>query len=203
MKKWLAVLPVAAAGAGVAAFLLAKKGKADVKPAPKAEAKPEKKAAPAAIKNAKTEVYSFASGYKDAKTVSVGVTFDGEACTYHQEEENFLCETGDSHVGILDCEKFSLQVEYAPYYNGESFEAMAKAVEGKFKNVARVKLGAYDAVRFEQGFSCCFALPATDMDYVLISAVYTCSQKDREKEGPLADNPKLLAILNAVTVKAE
>ena len=201
MKKWLAIVP-AAAGAGVAAFLIAKKAKS----APKAEAKPEKKAekaAPAAIKNAKSAVYSFASGYKDAKTVNVSLTFDGEAYTYHQEEENFLCETGDSHVGILDGEKFSLQVEYAPYYNGESFEEMAKAVEGKFKNVARVKLGGYDAVRFEQGYSCCFAFPATDMDYVLISAVYTCSQTDREKEGPLAQNAKLLAVLNALGIKAE
>ena len=77
MKKWLAIVP-AAAGAGVAAFLIAKKAKS----APKAEAKPVKKAekaAPAVIKNAKTAVYSFASGYKDAKTVNVSLRMSSES----------------------------------------------------------------------------------------------------------------------------
>lgn len=199
MKKWMAVIPAAAAAAGAAALLIGKK-KAD-KPAAPAK-KAQAKAAPA-FKNAQTGVYSFASGYKDAKTVSVALTFEGDTCSYAQAEEDFLCETGDSHVGILTAEKFSMQVEYAQYYSGEDFAAMTKSVAEKFGAVKPVSFNGVDGICYANGWTCCFALPATESDYVLFSAVYTCSAKDREKEGPLADNAKLLAVMNAVTIKAE
>ena len=81
MKKWLFIAPIAAAAAAGAALALKGKSGAEKKPA---AAKPTAKAAPKSggknnaefsFKNPKTGVYSFASGYKDAKEVTVTVTY--------------------------------------------------------------------------------------------------------------------------------
>ena len=98
MKKWLIIAPIGAAAAA-AAVLLSKKGKGGE---PK-QAKPAagKKQAKPAITKPKTGVYSFASGYKDAKTVEVALTYDEEKCTFGEVSEGFLVPTDDSHAAII------------------------------------------------------------------------------------------------------
>ena len=110
MKKWLIAVPVAAAAAGAA--LLAVKGK---NAAPKSEKsavkKPaEKKSAAFAIKNPKMGVYSFASGYKDSKTVEVSLSYDADKHSFTVASEDFIAPTGDSHVAIIYAEDFAFIV---------------------------------------------------------------------------------------------
>ena len=123
MKKWLIAVPVVAAAAAGAALLLTGKGK-DKDTAPKAAkpaAKPVagksagKKAAGFAFKNPKTGVYSFASGYKDAKTVEVSLNYDEDKHSFTVASEDFITDTGDSHVAIIYADDFAMQVEYAAY----------------------------------------------------------------------------------------
>ena len=85
MKKWLFIAPIAAAAAAGAALVLKGKSGAEKKPA---AAKPAAKAAPKSggknnaefsFKNPKSGVYSFASGYKDAKEVALTYNIDTES----------------------------------------------------------------------------------------------------------------------------
>ncbi len=122
MKKWLIAVPAAAAAGAV--LLLSRKGKPA---APKAEKpaarKPAgKKSAAVALKNPKTGVYSFASGYKDAKTVEVSLSYDADIHSFTVASEDFIAPTGDSHAAIIYAEDFAMQVEYAAcYLNGGNY----------------------------------------------------------------------------------
>lgn len=144
MKKWLFIAPIAAAAAAGAALVL--KGKSDAEKKP-AAAKPAAKAAPKSggknnaefsFKNPKTGVYSFASGYKDAKEITVTVTYDADKHAFGVVSEGYITDSGDSHVAIINTDDFSIQIEYAPYYHGEDFAALERSVAENYKNFGKV-----------------------------------------------------------------
>ena len=204
MKKWLVAVPVAAAAAG-AALLLSRKGKDT---APKAEkpaaGKADKKSAAVALKNPKTGVYSFASGYKDAKTIEVSLSYDADKHSFTVASEDFIAPTGDSHAAIIYAEDFAMQVEYAAYYHGENFEALSKSIEGQFKGFGKVSFNGIDGVCYLNGGNYCMAFPAADAtaDYVLITVVLMGDDNEEER-AKLPSNPEMNAIMNTLAISAK
>ena len=204
MKKWLIAVPAAAAAGAV--LLLSRKGKPA---APKAEKpaarKPAgKKSAAVALKNPKTGVYSFASGYKDAKTVEVSLSYDADIHSFTIASEDFIAPTGDSHAAIIYAEDFAMQVEYAAYYHGENFEALSKSIEGQFKGSGKVSFNGIDGVCYLNGGNYCMACPAADAtaDYVLITVVLMGDDNEEER-AKLPSNPEMNAIMNTLTISAK
>lgn len=204
MKKWLIAVPAAAAAGAV--LLLSRKGKPA---APKAEKpaarKPAgKKSAAVALKNPKTGVYSFASGYKDAKTVEVSLSYDADIHSFTIASEDFIAPTGDSHAAIIYAEDFAMQVEYAAYYHGENFEALSKSIEGQFKGFGKVSFNGIDGVCYLNGGNYCMAFPAADAtaDYVLITVVLMGDDNEEER-AKLPSNPEMSAIMNTLTISAK
>ncbi len=204
MKKWLIAVPAAAAAGAV--LLLSRKGKPA---APKAEKpaarKPAgKKSAAVALKNPKTGVYSFASGYKDAKTVEVSLNYDADIHSFTVASEDFIAPTGDSHAAIIYAEDFAMQVEYAAYYHGENFEALSKSIEGQFKGFGKVSFNGIDGVCYLNGGNYCMAFPAADAtaDYVLITVVLMGDDNEEER-AKLPSNPEMNAIMNTLTISAK
>ena len=204
MKKWLIAVPAAAAAGAV--LLLSRKGKPA---APKAEKpaarKPAgKKSAAVAFKNPKTGVYSFASGYKDAKTVEVSLSYDADIHSFTVASEDFIAPTGDSHAAIIYAEDFAMQVEYAAYYHGENFEALSKSIEGQFKGFGKVSFNGIDGVCYLNGGNYCMAFPAADAtaDYVLITVVLMGDDNEEER-AKLPSNPEMNAIMNTLTISAK
>ena len=204
MKKWLIAVPAAAAAGAV--LLLSRKGKSA---APKAEKpaarKPAgKKSAAVALKNPKTGVYSFASGYKDAKTVEVSLSYDADKHSFTVASEDFIAPTGDSHAAIIYAEDFAMQVEYAAYYHGENFEALSKSIEGQFKGFGKVSFNGIDGVCYLNGGNYCMAFPAADAtaDYVLITVVLMGDDNEEER-AKLPSNPEMNAIMNTLTISAK
>ena len=204
MKKWLIAVPAAAAAGAV--LLLSRKGKSA---APKAEKpaarKPAgKKSAAVALKNPKTGVYSFASGYKDAKTVEVSLNYDADIHSFTIASEDFIAPTGDSHAAIIYAEDFAMQVEYAAYYHGENFEALSKSIEGQFKGFGKVSFNGIDGVCYLNGGNYCMAFPAADAtaDYVLITVVLMGDDNEEER-AKLPSNPEMNAIMNTLTISAK
>lgn len=213
MKKWLIAVPVAAAAAG-AALLLTGKGKdaasKAAKPAAKTAAKPAagksagKKAAGFTFKNPKTGVYSFASGYKDAKTVEVSLNYDEDKHSFTVASEDFITDTGDSHVAIIYADDFAMQVEYAAYYHGEDFAALEKSIAEKYKGVGKVSFNGINGVSFQNGGNYCMAFPAADAtaDYVLVTVVIMGEDNEEERE-KLPANPEMNAIMNTLSITAK
>lgn len=204
MKKWLIAVPAAAAAGAV--LLLSRKGKPA---APKAEKpaarKPAgKKSAAVALKNPKTGVYSFASGYKDAKTVEVSLSYDADIHSFTIASEDFIAPTGDSHAAIIYAEDFAMQVEYAAYYHGENFDALSKSIEGQFKGFGKVSFNGIDGVCYLNGGNYCMAFPAADAtaDYVLITVVLMGDDNEEER-AKLPSNPEMNAIMNTLTISAK
>ena len=204
MKKWLIAVPAAAAAGAV--LLLSRKGKSA---APKAEKpaarKPAgKKSAAVALKNPKTGVYSFASGYKDAKTVEVSLSYDADIHSFTVASEDFIAPTGDSHAAIIYAEDFAMQVEYAAYYHGENFEALSKSIEGQFKGFGKISFNGIDGVCYLNGGNYCMAFPAADAtaDYVLITVVLMGDDNEEER-AKLPSNPEMNAIMNTLTISAK
>ena len=204
MKKWLIAVPAAAAAGAV--LLLSRKGKPA---APKAEKpaarKPAgKKSAAVALKNPKTGVYSFASGYKDAKTVEVSLSYDADIHSFTVASEDFIAPTGDSHAAIIYAEDFAMQVEYAAYYHGENFDALSKSIEGQFKGFGKVSFNGIDGVCYLNGGNYCMAFPAADAtaDYVLITVVLMGDDNEEER-AKLPSNPEMNAIMNTLAISAK
>ena len=204
MKKWLIAVPAAAAAGAV--LLLSRKGKPA---APKAEKpaarKPAgKKSAAVALKNPKTGVYSFASGYKDAKTVEVSLSYDADIHSFTVASEDFIAPTGDSHAAIIYAEDFAMQIEYAAYYHGEDFEALSKSVAAQFKGFGKVSFNGIDGVCYLNGGNYCMAFPAADAtaDYVLITVVLMGDDNEEER-AKLPSNPEMNAIMNTLTISAK
>lgn len=201
MKKWILLAP-AATGAAVAAVILSRKSD---KAAPKA-AKPAKggKKPVNVIKTPKTGIYSFASGFKDAKTVNVSLTYDAETCFFNGESEEFISPSGDSHVAILEAPELSIQVEYAAYYAGDDFAATAKDIKERFNKFAEVSYGGINGVSYFNGKNYCLAFPVEGVsaDYVLITVVNMGDDTEEEAE-KLPENEYVVAILNSLTITAE
>lgn len=201
MKKWLVIAPIAAAAAAGAIFALKGKG-GDKAPAAAPAAKSGGKGKDKAfvIKTPKTGVYSFASGYKDAKEVTVNVGYDAEKHTFSVVSEGYVADSGDSHVAVLDASDFAMQFEYAPYYHGEDFAALEKSVEESFKNFGKVSFSGVSGICYTNGGSYCMAFPTgSAADYVLVTVVLMGDDSEEERE-KLRTNPEMLAIMNTVTI---
>lgn len=201
MKKWLIVVPVAAAAAAGAAFVLGR-GKSD-KPAEKKQAKPAgKKDAGFSIKNPKTGVYTFASGYKDAAEISVKVSYDADKHSFAVVSEDFVADTGDSHAAVIYANDFAMQLEYAPYYHGEGFAELTASIREHYKNFGTVSFNGIDGICYTNGGSYCMAFPAaaSSADYVLVTVVLMGDDSEEERE-KLRTNPEMLAIMNTLVIE--
>ena len=203
MKKWMVLVPAAAAAAAGIAFALKGKGE---KSAP-AKAKPAKsggKKAGFTFKNLQTGEYSFASGFRDAKTVYVRLGYDAENSSFTVTSEDFLSPTGDSHAGIIYAPDFAVQIEYAAYYAGEDFAALKKETADRFKGFGEISCGGIDGVRFFNGKNYCMAFPAADAsaDYVLFTVVNMGDDKEEVIQA-LPGHPMLTAMLDTLTITAE
>ncbi len=206
MKKWLVIAPIAAAAAAGAALALKGRTGAEKKPAAKAAAKPAaksggKKSAEFSIKNPKSGVYSFASGYRDAKEITVSVTYDADKHGFAVVSEGYITDSGDSHVAILNADDFAIQIEYAPYYHGEDFAALEKSVEENYKNFGRVSFKNASGICFTNGGSYCMAFPAagSTADYVLTTVVLMGDDNEDERV-KLRSNPEMLAIMDTLVI---
>lgn len=200
MKKWAIIVPVGAAAIG-AAVLLAGKSKNS---APKASKSAGKKAAAPVIKNPKSDTYSFASGFKDAKTVDVTLTYDADKCSYTEASEAFLVPTADTHAGIIYGEDFAMQIEYAPFYAGDDFAALSKDIAERFREVGEITCNGITGVKYFNGKNFCMAFPieGTAADYLLINVI--CMGDDTEEEAAkLPDNEMVKAIMDTLTIVAK
>ena len=169
---WLSVATGAAVGA--ASYYLKKKlsSAQAVKAAPGPSAAPAKApaASPAADKEA---VYSFISGFKDASTVEFRFRYDADRFHYAVAEDDFLTESGDSHVGILTGEDFSVQFEYGTYYSGEDFALLTQELSSRHPDLDRASYGPLTGVQFRDGDNFCLAFPVPEdpHSYLLMTLV--------------------------------
>ena len=154
------------------------------------------------IKNPKSGVYSFASGYKDAKEITVTVTYDADKHAFGVVSEGYITDSGDSHVAIINADDFSIQIEYAPYYHGEDFAALEKSVEENYKNFGKVSFKNASGICFTNGGSYCMAFPAADStaDYVLATVVLMGDDNEDERV-KLRSNPEMLAIMDTLVIE--
>ena len=97
MKAWQIALPIGLAAAAAAAVAIISGKKNAEKPSAPAKGGAKK----AEIKNAKTGVYSFVSGFSDASTVDVSVKYDGDKQSFDVIGEEFLTYSSDSHVAAI------------------------------------------------------------------------------------------------------
>ena len=100
---WLSV--VTGAAVGVASYYLKKKLLSAAPAAASGTASPSEEA-PASAASKKEAVYSFISGFKDAAAVEFRFDYDPDRFHFAVVEDDFLAESGDSHVGILTGVKF-------------------------------------------------------------------------------------------------
>lgn len=200
MKKWLVIASAAAATAAGAFFAL--KGKnSEKKPAAASGVKAGGKGKDFSIKNLKTGVYSFASGYKDAKEITVSIGYDADKHSFAVVSEGYIADSGDSHVAVVYAPDFAVQFEYAPYYHGEDFAALEKSVAENYKNFGKVSFAGVSGICYTNGGSYCMAFPTCSAaDYVLATVVLMGDDSEEERE-KLRSNPEMLAIMNTVTIE--
>lgn len=192
MKAWKILMPVSLA-AGVAAWLLMKKPL--ISAAITKEEGEDKKMPPAQPKQVQEGLYSFISGYQNAVTVELTVSYDPEKFSFAVISEEFLSYSSDSHVAVLYGEDYHLQIEYAAYYEGEDFAALAGSSEEKFKGFARVRYGDNEGFRYLDGdsFCFCFPVPGDGGSYVLVTAIRV--QADPEDFALLPEDAAFAAML--------
>ena len=131
MKAWQIALPIGLAAAAAAAVAIISGKKNAEKPSAPAKGGAKK----AEIKNAKTGVYSFVSGFSDASTVDVSVKYDGDKQSFDVIGEEFLTYSSDSHVAAIYGDEVDMQLEYAGYYSGEGFAELSAGIKNKFNAV--------------------------------------------------------------------
>ena len=153
------------------------------------------------IKNPQTGVYTFASGYKDAREICVSVGYDGDKHSFAVVSEDFVSDTGDSHVAVIYADDFAMQIEYAPYYHGEGFAELEKSVAEHYKNFGKVSFSGVSGICYTNGGSYCMAFPAADStaDYVLVTVVLMGDDSEEERI-KLRTNPEMLAIMNTLII---
>lgn len=194
---WLS-LSLAAAG-GAAVLLLAKKNRSasagnKAEPAPTAA----KGKAPAGSGLTKEASYSFISGFKDAATVELKFPYDAERFSFSVLEDEFLTESGDSHVGVLYGEAFSAQFEYGTYYSGEDFARLRQELTAKHRDLTDAVYDGLHGVKFRDGDNYCLAFPIPDdvHSYLLVTLV-KAPDNDDELEA-LPDYPDLHSMLGSL-----
>ena len=197
MSKGKYILPAAvaaAAAAGVAVLLAKKKDGAS---APAAKSAP-KKMAPAETLMKKGE-YSFVSGFKDAKTVTVTLEYDALRFGFDVIGEDFPSYSSDSHVAVISGEDFSLQLEYAAFYKGEDFDAICAAAESKYRGFGKVAFGANAGFRYLAGDSLCFCLPVEGDEYSYLLVTLIKAEGCDSTLDELAVSDELCAMLGSLT----
>ena len=130
--------------------------------------------------NVKEGSYSFISGFRDAATVEVTLSFDADKFSFSVREDEFLSESGDSHVGVLYGEDFSAQFEYASYYSGEDYPKLLKSLAEKHRDLSEVSYGAQNGAMFRHGDNLCmvFPIPEDSCSYLLVTLVKAAGNDD-------------------------
>ena len=200
MKKpvfWLSVSAGAAIGA--ASYFLGKKlssvpKKPSVSSAPVASAGAKvPNTVPASVKEAS---YSFISGFKDAETVTFRFPYDAARFRFAVAEDEFLAESGDSHVGLLYGEAFSAQFEYGTYYGGEDYARLCEELASRHPDLADVSYTNLTGVMFRDGDNLCLAFPIPEdaHSYLLVTLIRAADNDDELETLP--DSPDFRALMN-------
>jgi len=196
---WLSVLTGAAVGA--ASYYLKKKLAASPAPAAASGSSAAPVQAPAPSAEEKEAVYSFISGFKDAATVEFRFPYNPERFRFAVVEDEFLTESGDSHVGILSGEDFSVQVEYGSYYSGEDFTLLTQELSSRHPDLDTAAYGALTGVKFRDGDHFCLAFPIPDdtHSYLLLTLVKAPDNDDELETIP--DTADFRALLNSASFR--
>ncbi|MBR3293169.1 MAG: hypothetical protein IKI69_01930 [Oscillospiraceae bacterium] len=165
MKAWKVLMPVSLA-AGLAAWLLMKK-----MPQPKAEQ--TQTPAESSQKPLPEGVYDFISGYENAHRVLVSIPYDPGRFTFSILSEEYPATSAASHVALLDGEEYRLQLEYASFYQGEDFAALARSSEAKYQGFRRWQHGENAGFSYLDGDDWRFAIeiPGDGDSYLLLTAL--------------------------------
>ena len=163
-KSLLASITLGAA-AGVAYYFLKKKTVSAPSASGSKQAEAASKSAPSSPKNSATASYSFISGFRDASTVELSFPYDADRFCFDVREDEFLAESGDSHVGVLSGELFSAQFEYAAYYSGEDFQQLTSGLKERHRDLVSVCYGPHSGVMFRSGDILTLLFPITDDSY--------------------------------------
>ncbi len=197
MKAWQVAVPVglAAAAAAAAALILGKKG------GDKAQGAKAPAAKKVEYKNPKTGVYSFVSGFNDAATVEVNVTYNGDKHSFDVIGEEFLAYSSDSHVAVIYCSEVDMQLEYAGYYSGEGFAEMSETAKNKFKGFGTVSYNGLDCIRYLDGDAMCVCLPIPGdaYSYILVTVL-----RHNDCKTPITEihtHPEVEGILGSIEYK--
>lgn len=192
--KWKLVAPLTLAAVSALAVGASSLLKKTEKETPEAPAAPAER--PVDPMKLRTGSYSFISGFSDPVTVEMRLVYDGDAFAFTVAEEEFLNDTGDSHVGILYGEDFNLQFEYAPYYGGEDFAAHRAHLAEKHPELRELSFGPNQGVLVRDGDNLSFSLPISDdtASFLLVTI-----QKTPAFDGALEDLLTLPALQNVLS----
>ncbi len=196
MKKWKVLTPLTLAAAGAAALGVLTLIRREPETAAGTSAAP----AAAVPQNHKSGSYSFISGYQDAATVELRFDYDGDKFSYAVVEDDFLCETGDSHVGLLRGGLFNAQIEYASYYQGEGFEDLIRQISEKYQDFSPVAYGDNTGIQYRAGDAVCFCFPAGEDPHSYLLITLLKGPDFDEKKMVLTELPELITVLQSMHV---
>ena len=186
MKKALILVPLGAAAVGAAVFFAMKKpaGEKAAAPAKKAASGGKKKEAPAM--NLQPGSYTFISGFQ----------YDANTCDFAVISEEYPAYSSDSHVAVVRCPEFIVQLEYAGYYGGEDFSGLKKSLGERYQDLADASCGGNPALRFIDGDNVCFAVGVDQFSYLLVTLIKGKEYDDDFKTLP--DYPPVKAVLDSI-----
>ena len=192
---WLSIATGAAVGA--ASYFLKKKLLSAAPAAASGTDSPSE--APASA--SKEAVYSFISGFKDAAAVEFRFDYDPDRFHFAVVEDDFLTESGDSHVGILTGEAFSVQFEYGTYYNGEDFTLLTQELSSRHPDLDNAVYGALTGVKYRDGDNFCLAFPIPEdkHSYLLLTLVKAPDNDDELETIP--DTADFRSFLNSASFR--
>ena len=201
MKKILFAIPVCAAAAGAAFFVLKGKSGGDAAPAKAASGKaaPAKKAS-AKPANEKGCVYNFACGYSNPAKVEASFRYDADSFSCDVVEDGFLVTTSVPSVVLLSGKDFQFQMEYGDYYGGEDFAAYAKGAADRYKGFGEVKYGGVSGIKYLEGESVCLAFPAGDAEGYVLFQLFNAKGNDDPVE-MLPDRADVAQIMSTLVCK--
>ena len=175
LLKWKVIAPLAmtAAGALVTGIAILRQKLPTELPAE--ESAPAEK--PAALMRGS---YSFISGFQDAKTVELTIDYDPEKFSFAVVEDEFLNYSSASHAAILYGKDFNIQLEYAPYYNGEDFAAHRAQLEEKYQTRGDFACGELNGLWVLDGDNIAIHLPIPEdaHSYLLVTVQKTPDYDD-------------------------
>jgi len=196
MKRLMLLVPAAGLAAAAVIYTAVKKKKSA------APAKDEKTAQKAAVPvDLQQGSYSFVSGFKNAVTLNVTLSYDADSYSFDILDSEFPIYTSDSHVAFVSGEDFGFQLEYAAFYGDEGFAGLCSTEREKHPDAKTVTIGGIESLLYIQGDNIVFAIPADEASYILVNVI-----KDKgndETLGELSEDPALLAILNTIKIEKE